>query len=455
MAHLMKCKTAAVAPMLRHYERASEGTLARENIDPERTRMNYTLGSGNSEDVTREIERCRELHDEAGRALRSDAVVLTDWVITAPRDLEPEREREFFEVSFELVRERYGHENVQVGYVHMDERTPHMHVPVIPFDRDSERFRANEIMDRKDLKSFHDDLARRVEREMGRSYQVKLDEEQRQERAGRYVDLREYKDARAETERASERLESVRREVREAETEERDSRDRNRELRREVEPAKDESREAGEEERAAQERNRELGKEVGELRGRVDGLEAARDEAERRVDRLEERNRGLERSRDELRGRVQELRGRVEGLKEQVRELRGRVGELAGRVQEMARDCRLGIAQLREKTSEALGLARVPVEERSPERLTLPQLEREFERLSIETHWYEPGEMHWASRTPEGERLRQVCDVLERRHGIDYDTAWTRCDERSVSQESQEREEGYEDDYRIRRDRDW
>ena len=43
-----------------------------------------------------------------------------------------EQTKQFFELSYKFLSERYGEQNVISAYVHMDETTPHMHFLFIP-----------------------------------------------------------------------------------------------------------------------------------------------------------------------------------------------------------------------------------------------------------------------------------------------------------------------------------
>lgn len=121
MAHVMKIKQGAVAPLVAHYERTPEleRGFVRGNIDPSRTALNYNLLP---HDVRGEVADGIEQHERtAGKAIRKDANVLFDWVVTMPKDCPPERGREFFEAVAAFMRERYGEGNVLGCYVHMDE----------------------------------------------------------------------------------------------------------------------------------------------------------------------------------------------------------------------------------------------------------------------------------------------------------------------------------------------
>lgn len=123
MAHCEKYKITAVAPMVAHYERSREGVLNRENIDHTRTNLNYNLRPGG--DVCERVQQAVHTHEqEAGKAVRKDANVMFDWVVTLPQDCPQERTEEFFESVVSFVEQRYGKDNILGAYVHMDETTP-------------------------------------------------------------------------------------------------------------------------------------------------------------------------------------------------------------------------------------------------------------------------------------------------------------------------------------------
>lgn len=164
MAHLAKYKQTSVGAMVRHYDRRLEATLERSNIDRSRTHLNYEVGA--RIDIEHEILSRKAEHNDNGRAIRSDAVVLADWVITLPRDFPQERQREFFERCHEFCEARYERAVVPQGYVHLDESQPHMHQPIVTFDTEKHRFQTK-IVNQYDLKTFHKDLEKHLERELG------------------------------------------------------------------------------------------------------------------------------------------------------------------------------------------------------------------------------------------------------------------------------------------------
>src|SRR5699024_1018286 len=71
--------------------------------------------------------------------------------------------------------ERYGEENVLAGVVHNDETTPHMHFAFMPVTYDEKRERekvsAKEVLNRNELKSFHQDLDNHLKERIPQIYQ--------------------------------------------------------------------------------------------------------------------------------------------------------------------------------------------------------------------------------------------------------------------------------------------
>ena len=183
MAHVKKFKSPALAPMLGHYARMKvrEG-FRRENIDPRRTPLNYAVGQFGTPDalsdrVTHLVEMARTSHEIAAkRRVRADAVVLCDWVVTRPQDCPEGLSGAFFESVLSFMQDRYGAQNVPGGFVHMDERNPHMHVPVVPVL--DGKLQASKLVTRKDLQTFHKELQKHVERDLGVHVSIELPEEQ-------------------------------------------------------------------------------------------------------------------------------------------------------------------------------------------------------------------------------------------------------------------------------------
>lgn len=196
MAHIAKYKASAVGKLCAHYNRwqgIDNPNVSRENIDKSRTHLNYTLGVY-EKDGKRFIGKVRgsaswatvkgridvvnaRAKAEGKRATRKDAVVMADMVVTLPPNVPPEDAYKFFWNSYQYIADRVGRGNLMGGYVHMDETTPHMHVPFTPIL--DGRFNYKKMCDRKFYQTFHRGLGDRLEQKMGYRPEVELSEETR------------------------------------------------------------------------------------------------------------------------------------------------------------------------------------------------------------------------------------------------------------------------------------
>lgn len=199
MAHIAKYKASAVGKLCAHYNRwdgIDNPNVSRENIDKSRTHLNYALGVY-EKDGKRFIGKVRgtaswatvkaridavneEAREQGKRATRKDAVVMADMVVTLPPNVPPEDAYKFFWNSYQYIADRVGRDNLMGGYVHMDETTPHMHVPFTPIL--DGRFNYKKMCDRKFYQTFHKGLGDRLERKMGYRPEVELSEETRAQR---------------------------------------------------------------------------------------------------------------------------------------------------------------------------------------------------------------------------------------------------------------------------------
>lgn len=199
MAHIAKYKASAVGKLCAHYNRwqgIDNQNVSRENIDKSRTHLNYTLGVY-EKDGKRFIGKVRgtaswatvkgridavnaRAKAEGKRATRKDAVVMADMVVTLPPNVPPEDAYKFFWNSYQYIADRVGRGNLMGGYVHMDETTPHMHVPFTPIL--DGRFNYKKMCDRKFYQTFHKGLGDRLEQKMGYRPEVELSEETRAQR---------------------------------------------------------------------------------------------------------------------------------------------------------------------------------------------------------------------------------------------------------------------------------
>lgn len=178
MARFKKFTKPAVCNELRHNARQISNNSNRD-IDPSRTHLNYNLAP--HRDMS-DYEYFKQRKSELYCMNRDDVKVLIGWIVTAPEDLKPSEESDFFKQTYQFLENRYGAENVIQAYVHYDEGKkiqtydrwgnpeettigrPHLHFCFIPATTDenpkhsqSEKICANNVL-KPDLHSFHPDL---------------------------------------------------------------------------------------------------------------------------------------------------------------------------------------------------------------------------------------------------------------------------------------------------------
>lgn len=216
MAHVEKFQAAALGRMCGHYERRAEidHGYKRENIDNERSWLNYNLGPQRPESQVEFInDRIDSL--DLKRRPRKDAVRMCDCVITMPKSFDPSRQREFFNAAYAFLSQRYGEENVVSAWVHRDEAMPHMHFAWVPVTQDG-RLSAKTVVNRLNLKTLHPDMQVAMETALGCKVEILLDPEKAGEKQLSALSQPEYVAAKAELARieneiaaAGERLECV------------------------------------------------------------------------------------------------------------------------------------------------------------------------------------------------------------------------------------------------------
>lgn len=191
MAHVEHFKKSDVKRVVNEWTRDKRFHDKEGRIDPERTPLNYVLDSeqrfkANGRPLykpgpklkgtnprTRFLQTLNCTFPRIPHSNRKDLNVISDWCVTCPQELlnDPDKVKRFFEVTYSFMQERYGMENVMPGFVHMDETTPHAHIPVIPvYDG---RVNSKKLFTKKELSSFHKDLDEVMFQEFGMKGLVK------------------------------------------------------------------------------------------------------------------------------------------------------------------------------------------------------------------------------------------------------------------------------------------
>ncbi len=133
-----KRKAGSVASCERHNERKKEAYKSNPDIDMERSKNNYHLVNPPRYTYKKEINRKVA---EAGCKVRRDSVMMVETLITASPEfmnsLPPAEQKAYFTEALDFIAERVGKQNILSAVVHMDEKTPHMHLCFVPITPDN------------------------------------------------------------------------------------------------------------------------------------------------------------------------------------------------------------------------------------------------------------------------------------------------------------------------------
>lgn len=159
-----KAKQGGVAGRDRHNERKKEEYKSNPDIEKQRSSENYHL----IQPTGTYKEEYEKRIKEAGCRVRSNSVVMVETLITASPEfmakLNPDQQRQFFQRAADFVYSRVGKQNVASAVVHMDEKTPHMHLLFVPITPDGHLSAKTILGNRADLSkwqdAFHDHMSK-------------------------------------------------------------------------------------------------------------------------------------------------------------------------------------------------------------------------------------------------------------------------------------------------------
>ncbi|MCI0768387.1 plasmid recombination protein [Bacillus sp. TL12] len=160
---MQKFKIRDVKGIQIHNQREKE-SHTNPDIEKEQSHLNYDLHNDQYIDYLRTVKEKIEQNVETNRAIRKDAVVMCEFVVTSDRGFferlseeDLDSQKEFFEEAYSFLKERYGEQNIVHAAVHLDEKTPHMHVGMVPVTEEK-KLSAKQIFNRKELVSLQDDF---------------------------------------------------------------------------------------------------------------------------------------------------------------------------------------------------------------------------------------------------------------------------------------------------------
>lgn len=156
---MQKFQKHAVTGMQIHNQREKESDT-NPDIIKQQEHLNYDLLNDGKINYNEKIKEQIEKRYTGNRAIRKDAVHLCQFIVTSDKSffdgLKPNEEKRYFQESLSFLQDRYGKENILYAMVHKDEKTPHMHVGMVPITKDG-KFSAKQFFGkRSELQQLQD-----------------------------------------------------------------------------------------------------------------------------------------------------------------------------------------------------------------------------------------------------------------------------------------------------------
>lgn len=138
-----------------------------KNADPERKHLNKELIEPRSPSMKKDIdERIKEGYTSS-RKIRKDAVKAVGIILSGSHERMKKIEKdgrldEWCQDNIKFVEKRFGKENLIRCTLHMDEKTPHLHVVFTPITEDGRLHFKTFLDGKKDLTKLQDDYGKEM-----------------------------------------------------------------------------------------------------------------------------------------------------------------------------------------------------------------------------------------------------------------------------------------------------
>ena len=141
-----------------HDERTKAEYASNPDVDTSRSRLNFHLVKPHR---SYRAEAEKQIA-EAGCRARKDSVRVVETLITASPEFfankKPKEVKKFFEYALEFIQSKQSPETIISAVVHMDEKTPHMHLCFVPLTPDKRLSAKDIIGNKKKLTQWQDEF---------------------------------------------------------------------------------------------------------------------------------------------------------------------------------------------------------------------------------------------------------------------------------------------------------
>ena len=141
-----------------HNERTKAAYASNPDIDTQRSKLNFhtVKPKGKYRQVSDQIIR------ESGCRVRKDSVTAVEVLITASPEFfegkKPREVKEFFDYALEFMKTKQDESTYISAVVHVDEKTPHMHLCFVPLTPDNRLSAKTIIGNKKKLTQWQDEF---------------------------------------------------------------------------------------------------------------------------------------------------------------------------------------------------------------------------------------------------------------------------------------------------------
>ena len=129
-------------------EQEREGKITNEEIDLDKTHLNYDLVDSNKNLYQRVKDRVEEVRSVS--RIQKNSEVDYSNIITVPKDQAEEwgieKSKEYLKEVYNYFCDEFGKENIVSAKVHLDETAPHMHLHFVPVNKENGKLQARVVM---------------------------------------------------------------------------------------------------------------------------------------------------------------------------------------------------------------------------------------------------------------------------------------------------------------------
>ena len=141
-----------------HNERTKENYASNPDVDTERSKYNFLLVKPNGKYRAEAEKQIAEV----GCRTRTDSVRVVETLITASpeffKDKKKAQIKEYFEHALKFILKHVPQERILSAVIHVDEKTPHMHLSFVPITDDGRLSAKDVVGNRKKLTWWQDEF---------------------------------------------------------------------------------------------------------------------------------------------------------------------------------------------------------------------------------------------------------------------------------------------------------